>query len=583
MSSLVLPRCLMHFSVFVVVLSVFFVAKEGHASGGTLRLKTDGTADGYYYNAGGPGAARFLTTYGQNEFDVTSIICASVHQDLNHGQPPLGTLLIELRTQDPNSPGYADLTPAGLVAAADANSLSECSTTGIPSTATFGGGGGVLHPGSDMAVVALQPANGPGALDFCGLLLDSSSVYTGDAKTQSVAPGGFKETLGFNHFLELVVFDPSQIQMNLRMSGSSRFPSDRGASVVFARRECDINQSDCVSARDNSGHTDDFLTARMTIDNNTNQPATLDLSLFVDRSIINPSLDPKDIYNFMRPIGGGSKADNPITFPPGRTLVNVQLKTALRSTVLNILPLDLDFSAQLTDANDPQILAATHQSRVGFRPRAGYYDDNDVDGANYFTVQLPVMTGDALEVRYDAIDSPAAGNPWRIGGVEVVGAEMGSSGLPGLPAIQLRVEDPILANNPDLSPLGLLRSTGPVTFGPPATTVRVDFTDYVVTPAIHDLAESLWVSALLNPGDSLAGVTTIAGDTGLPVTGNSYTSLQGEVPRIGEPTVDWMMRLGFDDDLDTIDRNRQTRPASGFLRETTRFIPLGRFGERITE
>lgn len=579
--------------VSALLLIVLPLATPAFGSGGVVKLKTDGQADGYYYNAGGVDSARFITSYSAGEFDISSVICGGRYQDLNSGVPPLGSLSIELRSEDGNSPGYALLTSAGLLALADVNTASTCSTTGAATTVTFGGGAGVAYGGGEVLLTATQPADGAGALDFCGLLLDSSSVFTGDAKSQSLSPGGFTETLGINHFLELIVFDPSLQELSLRVSGSSRFPGDRGIPLMFARRACSLAASDCEVAPDpGAGVTDDFMTATMVIDNNTTSAASLDLVLEVDRSFFDPKLTPKDALGFFRPVGGGPRIMNPVTFPMGRTVLRLELALSLRQKFVDLFPVTLDFGGRLQDANDPGIIASLAPDKLAISPSFGFYDDDDVQAGNYFITQSPVLTGDGLEVRFDALDAPRPGASYRITGAEVVGAEIGASGLPGLPNVLLRTEDPVIPKTPDLSPEGLLSQSGPITMGPPATTVFIDWTDTLFEPEQFGQAKTVWVTALLNPGDSATSATAVAGDgPDSPVIGTSYVSNANAVPRTQELTTDWMIRLVVDNSASSLRSSAQedrkparprTKPVSPVtLREVGKFIPLGRDGKRL--
>jgi hypothetical protein len=554
---------------------------EAMASGGLLKRKTDGQPDGYYYNAGGLDAARYLTLYGGSEFSVDAVICAVRKQDLNSGQPPLGTLLVELRRADPNAPGYADLAPGGLVATADANSALVCSTTGAPTTVTFGSGAGAPHPAADVFVSAAQPANGAGNLDFCGILLDTSSAFNGASRQQSYAPGGFRSSLGFNHFLEAIVFDPRLQDLSLRTSGSARYPGDRGISILFARRACDVATAGCVEARDGSGRTDDLLTTNIVIDNNTPSLVLRNLEVVVDRSVFDPKLAPKDVLVFLRPVGGGPKYSNPAVLPPGRTILSLQLPVALKTKLLAPLPVDVPVIARLTAVGDPSILYDVETSVLRLSPEVGFLDSGDIGAAGFFAPRFPVLTGDALEVRFDAVDLPKPGNTWIIEGATVIGGEVGASGLPGLADVTLRREDPVLADTPDLSPQGLFRRSGPLPMGTAPFTLEVNFTNFVVTPVHPALADPLWLSALLNPGDS---ATTVAGVSGSLVAGASSVAFSNEIPRTASPATDWMMRLDFEQ-TPSVRRSRGSgpggRPAVTEPREALRFIPLGGNGERL--
>ncbi len=113
-----------------------------------------------------------------------------------------------------------------------------------------------------------------------------------------------------------IVFEPQDFDLNVRMTGSSRFPGDRGLPIMFSWRTCPASDADCVADPFDSGSvttTDDFITSRITLDNNTRNPRTLNLLICADRSALNPKLTPSDITEFFRPIGGGPPIMNPIT------------------------------------------------------------------------------------------------------------------------------------------------------------------------------------------------------------------------------------------------------------------------------
>lgn len=138
--------------VFVAVLfSLGFSADPLLASGGRVLLKTDNGPDGYYYNALGVNAGRYVTRYEVCDFrDPSPILCGVRIRELDQSTITPGvddyTLLVDLRRPDPNCPGYADLASGGLIARADPSSLGSCSTTGASRTATFGGGNGIPIP-----------------------------------------------------------------------------------------------------------------------------------------------------------------------------------------------------------------------------------------------------------------------------------------------------------------------------------------------------------------------------------------------------------------------------------------------------
>jgi hypothetical protein len=557
----------------------WLLAAPAAGAGGVVKLKTQGFCSGYYYNALGNAAARYVAKYEAGEFDPNAIICGVRVQDLDQSTVTPGVddyvLGCDLRASDPNFPEYADLTGAGLLALADANSLMSCSSTAAHTTRTFGGGAGVPDPLTRLFLTTPQPANNDPqeGIDFCGITLNASGVFMNSARTQSyTAAGGVRTSIGFNHCLEAIVFEPIPHDLHLRVTGSSRFPGDRGLPVQFARRRCLETAPECLVDGSDPGpgdRGDDRITARIAIDNITTSPRTLDLALEVDRRVINPKLGPRDVLAFFRPIGGGPAVMSPLTLGVGRHVLELEIPRLIPRRFLGALPANFSFFSRLIDPNDPNLVEDAEAQALGLRPQAGYYDDDDHAGGFFFT-QSPVLTGDALAVRFDAVDLPKPGNTLVVSGIQVAAGEFGASGLPGLDAVDLRREDAVLARNPDLSPQGLFRARGTVgdpgnadgiPTGLPVTTVLVDLTDYITTPSDPALADNLFALAYLNPGDTGSSTTAIgsagAGDVFI---GNSSTMFAGSLPVTGFGQDDLEIRLDVDGALSTsAERDRRTK------------------------
>ncbi len=346
---------------------------------------------------------------------------------------------------------------------------------------------------------------------------------------------------------------PPPAEVKTKTRGAPRYPSDEGSKTTKARRKCDTDREDCEST-DEGSTTDDFIHATVVVDNNTQLPSPLDLIIEADASALNPQLGSRDVTQAFRMVGGGPRIMNPMVFPPGRTALRLELRAPVPSGLLSSLPVNLPFKMSLKDPNDPGVTFHCATDTVGLRPNVGHEDD---DEACFFPrVQNPTLTGDAMMVRIPAIDAPKLGNEWRISGLEFVGGDLGGSSLPGLDALQLRVEDPILPSSPDLSPRGLLRWVGSIgdpgnadgiSVGPPATTVSVDITDYKVTPTLPHEAPNLWVMAYLNPGDSAQIFTAIGSDgTTETLVGNSYVLPSFVNPAINIPDFNFQIRSLWD-------------------------------------
>jgi hypothetical protein len=572
--------------------------KGAPSPGCSVKLKTDNGPDGYYYNAGGNAAARYVSRYRPDDILPSGIVCGVRYSDLDtsvrKGNDDY-VLGLDLRSADPNFPEYADLTAPGLLASGDANSLQSCSSTGIARTATFGGGAGLPRPGSPFFITMPQPANNDPehGFDMCGILLDTTSVFVNSARTQGYFPGGPRSSLGFNHFIEAVAYEPAATDLRLRMSGSSRFPGDRGLPVMFARRRC--SGSDCRTDRtDTTGNdsTDDFISATVVVDRSLAEPPLpLLMRVKADRSALSPALSALDVTSLLHPIGGGPPATEPMVFPAGRTVLRLEMRQAIKRKILPLLPVDLPFSLRLIDPNDGASSVGDVVSTLGLRPSAGYLDGDRSDG--FLVTRDPVLTGDALVVRVDAVDLPDPLETLRVTGAQVSGGEIGASGLPGLDAFQLRREDAILARNPDLSPQGLLRARGTVgdpgnadgiALGPPVTTLAIDLTDFVTVPGNPALAPTLFGLAYLNPGDSLGAATALAFSSAGEVTvGNSSRLLGDSHPVLPLTEGDLAIRLDVDGELGTASlRSRRTKLLTyAYSRPAGHFIAVDKDGRRV--
>src|SRR5262249_2306679 len=149
---------------------------------------------------------------------------------------------------------------------------------------TFGGGGGIPDVAVNKFISAIEPVHGPGGLDFCGVLLDTSSAPQGRSKVFS---GGAFGSIPWNHFVELIVFISKRMDLNIRASGSARFPGDTGIPVVFTTRP---NSSGAV--------TDDNITVTAVIDNGTGGAIGRNFAICADQSVINPKKGLKAITGF---------------------------------------------------------------------------------------------------------------------------------------------------------------------------------------------------------------------------------------------------------------------------------------------
>lgn len=564
--------------------ALVLAANTAFAAGGVVALRTDNGADGYYYGLSGSGADRFISEYLANTFDPGTIICGARVRELNQGVIPApGQMGGDLRFEDPANLGYPDITPAGLIVTVDPLSMGTCAG-GTTRNFTYASGAGVPDPVVKHYVSAIEPLHGTtGTLDFCGVLLDTSSAGQGFAKTYS---GGNFGAIPWNHFVESIAFTSKRMDLNIRASGSARYPGDRGIPVVYTTR------ANLLAV------TDDNITLSISIDNGTGGSIGRNLKICADQSVIDPKKGLKEITGFFRPVGGGAAIMNPLTLPAGRTILKLEVSAASVKTkaasivnkrVLNLpLRVLVDDPAVDTDACalDGGADIDDETQALGLRRRAGSADDNSVDA--FFVVQAPNQVGDSFNVRFPAVDLPKIS--YNITGFEVVGGEFGGSGLPGLDAIELRTEDPVFSGAPDLTGVGLLRSfgtadgVGEAPLGPPPTTAVFNSTDININPTLNPgLVNNLYVLGLLLPGE-LATVTAIATDTtpSDTILGDSSFTVSGIQPNTYVLS-NVMLRALLDGDRSTLEPSAiqaEMNPRA-YLRQAGKFIAIDRNGNRL--
>lgn len=566
--------------------ALVLAANTAFAAGGDLVLRTDNGADGYYYGLGGSGMDRFICEYLDGTYDPGAIICGARVRELNQGAIPApGYMNGDLRTEDALNLGYPDLMAPGLVAAVDASSLGTCSmSSAVPRLFTFGAGAGVPDPNANHYISAIEPVQGTtGTLDFCGVLLDTSSAPQGFAKTFS---GGGFGSLPWNHFVELIVFVSKRMDLNIRAHGTARHPGDVGIPVVFTNRP-------------NSGGsvTDDNISLTLSIDNGTGAPIGRNLEICADQSVISPAKGLKPITGFFRPVGGGGAIMNPTTLPSGRTILRLEVSAASVKTkaanIVNKKVLNLPLRVLVDDpAADTDVCVLDGGADIddevqslGLRRRAGSQDDNTAEA--FFVVQAPNMTGDSLNVRHKAIDLPQT-VAYNVTGFEVVGGEFGGSGLPGLDAIELRSQDPVFTNSPDLSGAGLLRSFGTADGVGEAplpvlgTAAVFDITDINIDPTgPSGLVSNLYALGLLLPGETspvtAIGADQVPGDT---LLGDSSFTTSGVLPVSYDNTSNYMVRILLNGDRSTLEGEARPVgiPEHPFVRPVNTFIAIDKNG-----
>lgn len=323
------------------------------------------------------------------------------------------------------------------------------------------------------------------------------------------------------------------------------------------------------------------------VENEGANPVSRNLALYADQSVVDSSKGYKKVTGLFRFAGGGAAIMNPIVFPPGRTVLRLEISapsvlTLVNRTVGSVGSVNLPVGVFLDDPAvdsapfvveadpDADLLVGGSSSTTGLRRRAGSDDDGSAE--SYAIVQAPTMIGDVVCSRFAATLLPSA--PYAVTGFELVGGEFGGSGLPGLDAVELRSEDPIYNGFPDLTNAGLMRSfgardgIGSVPTGPPPTLVKMNITDIHIDPTgPFGLVPNLFVCAATLVGDfSGSGGTAIGVDqTPETLLGQSMVIDSGILPGTYDRSGNYMLRLFIDGDRATIGPggvSRETLPAN---------------------
>jgi hypothetical protein len=574
--------CLHAAAVIAALATLAAVRAEG--AGGTVLLKTDNVADGYYYGLGGTSVDRYITEYRLGDAPLSSIVCGARVFELNQGTTPPLPMGYELRREDPANPGYPNLGAAGLIAAADPGSTGPCVTGAIvPRIVTFGGGSGVTWPSGNHYLCAIEPVHGSGGLDFCGVLLDTSSAAQGASKVWS---GGAFMAIPWNHFLEENVATASTAVFRARYHGNRRFPADPGATVLYANRPNAAGTT-----------TDDRLRLTFSVDNNTALPLPLILEFSANLTGIVPGGGILPLTRRFRPVGGGGgPIVNPISVAPGRTIFRLEVPAALPRRATALAPLNIPFTFRAVDAVSGAQYALITQD-MGLRATPGEPDDAVPEA--FVITRSPSSAGDALAVRYAGIDLPRSA-PYRVSGVQLVGGEIGGTGLSGFDAVELRLADPVLPDTPDLSPTGLLTRVGvidglgDIPMGPAPWFRTLDVPDFTLDPTQTPSSPTdVYAHVLLLPGSTIAVATALGADRapGRTLLGNSMFSLGAAVPYTPDPAANHMIRLLIGGRYSTLPGDDGAGAGAGafggpsppgeFAFESGRCVAIDRFGRRI--
>ncbi len=545
------------------------LSREAAASGGTVVLRTRDTISGYYYRLAGTGNDRYISLYLPTDAPPGSTICGARVRELDQGAISSSrSLAIDLRAEDPANPGYPDLTPAGVIAPADALSQGTCSrSSAIPRIATFNAGRGVPFPGVVHFLTALEPVHGPGPYDFCGLLIDTSGPPRGFTMTYS--RGTFQSPPWDHFFEEIIATPPAGVVVGARFHGRVRFPGDSGNPVVFARR---ANAAGVT--------TDDAVSLTFTLDNYTGAPFPLTVAISASLAGLVPGGGVVPLTARFRSVGSGAPVLNPIVFPPGRSAVLLEVPRPLPPRAELVAPLNIPFTLTISDPAAGGAVVAAVTQILGLRATPGEPDDGVPEAL--YVVQFQGEFGDAMAVRFRAVELPRTA-PFALTGVEVTGGEYAMRPSPGFDAIEVRISDPVLANTPDLSSAGLvaaigtLDGVGEIVLGPPPATLTIDVPDVRFNPAGGAFVPDLYAQVLLAPGPSTRA-TGVSADQApaLTILGDSFYSAGGSTPYVPDPTSNFTIRLLLDGRRATLSGEiRQTNGArKPFVREVGRFVPV---------
>ncbi|MBI1850785.1 MAG: hypothetical protein HYR85_10615 [Planctomycetes bacterium] len=544
----------------IVLVSVLGTADVARASGGTIRPATAGNID--YVTVvqvpTGPND-RVITRFGVlgapypygSEFDPNSVLCGARtragHQShINTSRP----MLVDVRVEDPNNPGFPDVgpdAPAGAAtfpAGADSNATPpQCSVFVSFRDYTFHGGAGIADPLVPCFLsFTFAPPNLP---QPCYFALETSAPNNGRAYYYNSVVQQYVPSVG-NLWLDLNVASPAVLRLNCSMHGLPQFPGDRGRPVWFIRND---EAGTCV---------DDFISTTIVVDNLTQAPiGRQTLSLVADRSPFNPNLRPKDLVASLRMVGDPSVSladGNPYTWPPGRTVLRATIPSSVSVRFQQSLPLNLPIFAATRTMPGPGPMEFA-RTALGLRRHRGQIDDGSAEGL--FTVQSPARTDDVIAQRFpirrlfSACSAPIS--TLRVTQMQVFSTRNGGRG--GWDAVTLRRDDPVLENASDESPQGYLGGVGRIGDGIVDVPVPLDPTLAHLSkvcvpidpPALLPLAEDVWIVVNPFPGDTMTAGTFVGQDrTPETVIGESFFGTTCEFPYIPDPTSNWMIRLIFD-------------------------------------
>ncbi|MBI1850865.1 MAG: hypothetical protein HYR85_11025 [Planctomycetes bacterium] len=554
-------------SFAVVVSSNLAGTTLGFARNGAVRPVADGTVEAtFVVNTLSGQNDRVITRYGVHapgqpnglfvsEFDPNSVICGA---RTFQGQSDPNTAVtsasfLDLRPEDPMNAGHPDLTNmmSPPVFFADENNggiVPRPCPSGVGYVDwTFGLGMGISNmnlQGFFLTYRFFPP--GQDANDQCAIGIDTDSGVTGRCQVFDSralpAPGVFRD-LGSDAFLEVKVFERRLVDMSIRFHGSSRFPGDLGSPIVVLR----------TRGTRSILPTTDKPSTTVKVDNTTPPPLTnisVQLTIQGDLTGLTPGGNLRDFSHLFR-TSDGQPIGPPRSFPinTGQRLIVQAAVPGVPDRFIALTPVNIPMFASMTATFGAQ-MPDREVGVLGLRPNPGTHDDNQTDA--FVRPRAATRTGDALAVRFRAYDFWNSG-AFRISGIEVVGHQLGGNGLD---ALEVRKQDAILTDSPDLSPNGRLGFVGtldgiaelPLAAGVANRFNIVTDISFPFPPGIQD---DIWLIAYF-PQETAAGVEIGSDRTFATLLGDSFFTLQNAQPFVKSPQDNFQLRLLLDGEFGTI-------------------------------
>jgi len=308
--------------------------------------------------------------------------------------------------------------------------------------------------------------------------------------------------------------------------------------------------------------TDDCVTLTISVDNNSGAALARNLRICTDLSVINPKKGFTEHTRFFRACVGNNPVRNPLSFPPGRTVMQLAMsssaiKSQLAALIATTGSINLPFKVLVDDpAVDSNLCALDGTSCVdeataiaGLRRAPGQDDDGTAESLRG-SVNATSLMNDSLEVYIAPEQLPHV--PFTVTDLEVHGGDVGG-GMGGLDALELRRARLVggRPHCPDMGPFGLVLKVGNVdgVLSVPMTATA----DYRMPPdpgmpTLLDPAQfpaGLFVRGVFMPGETASAFTGIGADeTAVTLLGHSAAT-SGANPTVCafDASANYMLRL----------------------------------------